>query len=57
WVLRQFGFTQTIPRLPSQAAYPLANRDQISAQFAQFVQLTPEQRGLTAIYPWYTVKV
>ncbi|MCI92552.1 hypothetical protein A2U01_0113848, partial [Trifolium medium] len=52
---RQFGFTQTIPRLPSQAADPLAARDQISAQFAQYLDrvLTPKQRGLAAIYPWY----
>ncbi|MCI56280.1 serine/threonine-protein phosphatase 7 long form-like protein, partial [Trifolium medium] len=51
-VLRQFGFTHTIPRLPSQAADPLVTRDQISAQFSQYLDqvLTPEQRGLAAIY-------
>ncbi|MCI39154.1 putative IMP dehydrogenase/GMP reductase, partial [Trifolium medium] len=54
-VLRQFGFTQTIPRLPSQAADPLAKRGHISAQFGEYLDrvLTPEQRGLGAIYPWY----
>ncbi|MCI33353.1 hypothetical protein A2U01_0054570, partial [Trifolium medium] len=31
WVLRQFGYTQTIPRLPSQSANSVPNRDQISA--------------------------
>ncbi|MCI59057.1 hypothetical protein A2U01_0080312, partial [Trifolium medium] len=42
-------------RLPSQAADPLAKRDHISAQFAEYLDrvLTPEQRGLAAIYRWY----
>ncbi|MCI62276.1 hypothetical protein A2U01_0083533, partial [Trifolium medium] len=43
------------PRLPSQAADPLATQDHISAQFVEYLDrvLTPEQRGLAAIYPWY----
>ncbi|MCI23684.1 putative IMP dehydrogenase/GMP reductase, partial [Trifolium medium] len=55
WVLRQFGYTQTIPSLLSQSANPLATRDQISAQYTQYLDrvLTPEQRGLAAIYAWY----
>ncbi|MCI53038.1 putative IMP dehydrogenase/GMP reductase, partial [Trifolium medium] len=53
--LRQFGFTQTIPRLPSQAADPSVKREDILAQFAEYLDrlLTPEQIGLAAIYPWY----
>ncbi|MCI72159.1 hypothetical protein A2U01_0093422, partial [Trifolium medium] len=41
--------------LPSQATDPLAKRDHISEQFAEYLDrvLTPEQRGLAAIYPWY----
>ncbi|MCI37661.1 putative IMP dehydrogenase/GMP reductase, partial [Trifolium medium] len=54
-VLRQYGYTQTIPRLPTPAANPLATRDHISAQFAKYLYrvLTPDQRGLGAICPWY----
>ncbi|MCI52951.1 serine/threonine-protein phosphatase 7 long form-like protein, partial [Trifolium medium] len=53
-VLHQFGYTQTIPRYPSQSADPLATRDRISAHFAQYLDrvLTPEQRGLVVIHPW-----
>ncbi|MCI25691.1 serine/threonine-protein phosphatase 7 long form-like protein, partial [Trifolium medium] len=54
-VLRQFGYTHTIPRLPTQSADPLATRDNISAQFIEYLDrvLTPEQRELAAIYSWY----
>ncbi|MCI67876.1 hypothetical protein A2U01_0089135, partial [Trifolium medium] len=54
-VLRQFGFTQTIPRHPSQDADPFAKREHISEQFAEYLDrmLTLEQRGLAAIYSWY----
>ncbi|MCI21361.1 hypothetical protein A2U01_0042529, partial [Trifolium medium] len=50
-----YGYTQTIPRLPTLAADPLATRDHISTQFAEYLDrvLTPDQRGLGAIYPWY----
>ncbi|GAU33298.1 hypothetical protein TSUD_279760 [Trifolium subterraneum] len=50
-VLRQYGYTQTIPRLPTQPADPLATRERISAQFAEYLDrvLTPEQRGVAAI--------
>ncbi|MCI54819.1 hypothetical protein A2U01_0076069, partial [Trifolium medium] len=53
-VLRQFGYTQTIPRLPTQFANPLATRDHILAHFAEYLDrvLTPEQRWLAAIHPW-----
>ncbi|MCI52458.1 putative IMP dehydrogenase/GMP reductase, partial [Trifolium medium] len=54
-VLRQFGFTQTIPRLPSQAADLFVKREDIFAHFADYWDrvLTPEHRGLAAIYLWY----
>ncbi|MCI58420.1 serine/threonine-protein phosphatase 7 long form-like protein, partial [Trifolium medium] len=53
-VLRQFGYTQTIPRLQTQSTNPLTTWDHISAHFAEYLDrvLTPEQRGLTAIHPW-----
>ncbi|MCI34280.1 hypothetical protein A2U01_0055498, partial [Trifolium medium] len=47
-VLHQLGFTQTISRLPSQATDPFAEREHISAQFAEYLDrvLTPDQRWL-----------
>ncbi|MCI67857.1 putative IMP dehydrogenase/GMP reductase, partial [Trifolium medium] len=53
-VLRQFGYTQTIPRFLSHSADPLATRDHILAHFAEYLDrvLTPEQRGLAVIHPW-----
>ncbi|MCI40431.1 hypothetical protein A2U01_0061664, partial [Trifolium medium] len=48
-------YTQSIPRLPTQSADPLATRDQILAQFIEYLDrvLTPEHRGFAVIYPWY----
>ncbi|PNX94231.1 fiber protein fb34 precursor [Trifolium pratense] len=51
----RFDHIQTIPRLPSQLAQPLATREQISAHNAQDLDrmFTLGQRGVAAIYSLY----
>jgi hypothetical protein len=58
-VVRQFGHTHNIPRLPTEPAVtvtaPATALITASVQFANFrdLVLTAAQRGPLAIYPWY----
>jgi hypothetical protein len=52
WVLREFGWVQTIPRHPVEVAPPKTNLGTISLRFQHALvhMLTPEQLGQRSIH-------